>query len=305
VNNFLVLALVFTLGFTILAGSADNAFAQAIRNNPGFTTNTLLPNDDGSTGSVAIGFVVDFFNVMTGNLFVNNNGNITFDFALPTFTPFDLTSTGQQIIAPFFADVDTSNTGSPVTYGQDTVNGRPAFGVNWINVDCFASGNSQPLGLNDFQLVIIERSDTGPGNFDFEFNYDSIMWETGQASGGNINCLGGTSARVGYSDGTGNPGTFFELAGSAIPGAFLDNGPAATSLIQNSIPQNTIPLGRYLFEVREGQVSIPTPVVSGEILDVDSSALLLAGLQANLAWMVPIGVSSVIGVAYLARNRWQ
>ena len=189
VKNLLVLALVFTLGITVLAGSADNAYAQAIRNNGGFMSNTLAANDDGSTGLVPIGFVVDFFNVVTGNLFVNNNGNITFDFALGSFTPFDLTSTGQQIIAPFFADVDTSITGSPVQYGQDTVNGRPAFGVNWINVDFWLSGNSQPAGLNDFQLVIIERFDTGAGNFDFEFNYDTIMWETGQASGGNINCL--------------------------------------------------------------------------------------------------------------------
>ena len=301
-KNLLVLALVFTLGITVLAGSADNAYAQAIRNNGGFTSNTLAANDDGSTGQVPIGFVVDFFNVVTGNLFVNNNGNITFDFPLGLFTPFDLTSTGQQIIAPFFADVDTRFTGSPVTYGQDTINGRSAFGVNWINVDCFFSGNNV---FNDFQLVIIERFDTGPGNFDFEFNYDTIVWETGQASGGGPSCLGGTSARVGYSDGSGNPGTFFELAGSAVNGAFLDTGPAATSLIQNSIPQNTLPLGRYLFEVREGQVSIPTPAVSGEILDVDSTALLLAGLQANLAWMVPIGISSIVAGAYLTRNKWK
>jgi hypothetical protein len=49
-----------------------------------------------------------------------------------------------------------------------------------------------------FQLVLIERSDTGAGNFDFEFNYDQIQWEARNASGG-VNGLGGSSARAGFS----------------------------------------------------------------------------------------------------------
>ena len=89
---------------------------------PGFNSATLAPNDDGSTGAINIGFDVNFFGLTFSQLFVNNNGNVTFDSSLSTFTPFDLTSTGQQIIAPFFADVDTRNAGDPVTYGIGSLN---------------------------------------------------------------------------------------------------------------------------------------------------------------------------------------
>ncbi len=230
--------------------------AQAAAVRPGFNSNTLARNDDGSTVLVPIGFDIDFFGVMTNELYVNNNGNVTLDFPLETFTPFDLTSTGRQIIAPYFADVDTRGSGSsPVTYGTGIVDGLNAFGVNWVNVGFFDS-KDQPL--NSFQLVLIDRSDTGVGNFDIEFNYDQILWETGQASGGDPNGLGGSSARVGFSNGTGNPGTLFELAGSAVNGAFLDGG--SNALISDRL--NSDVDGRYVFEARNGTIIVDptTPV---------------------------------------------
>ena len=234
-----------------VAGAAD---AAAIRVNPGFDGNTVPRNDDSFVGPVGLGFSIDFYGVPRSTAFVNNNGNITFDQGLSTFTPFNLTSTARQIIAPFFADVDTRFAGQPVRYGQDTVDGRPAFGVNWIDVDYFSSSAAH-TNRNSFQLVLIDRSDINPGDFDFEFNYDQIQWETGQASGGNPSGLGGSSARAGFSNGTGDPGTAFELPGSAINGAFLDGGPNA--LISNRLNSNVD--GRYVFRVRNGRVEIPEP----------------------------------------------
>ncbi|TVQ46790.1 MAG: VPLPA-CTERM sorting domain-containing protein, partial [Gloeocapsa sp. DLM2.Bin57] len=233
----------------------NQAEAAALR--PGFTGNTLPRNDDLSTGLVNIGFTANFFGVSRTQVYVNNNGNVTFDQALSTYTPFDLNSTSRQIIAPFFADVDTRNpASSEVTYGQGSVDGRNAFGVNWNGAGVgFFNNRANPL--NKFQLVMIDRSDVGAGDFDFEFNYDQILWESGEASGSNERGLGGSSARVGYANGTGAPGTFFELPGSAVNGAFLDNGPADTRLIGNS--RNSDLDGRYVFEVRNGQVQPPAP----------------------------------------------
>jgi Nidogen-like/Dockerin type I domain len=216
---------------------------RAIR--PGFNANTLPANDDSSSGLVSLDFSANFFGTTFGGLFVNNNGNLTFDAPLNEFTPFGLTATNRVIIAPFFADVDT-RLGNVVTYGSGVVDGRPAFGVNWPGVGCF---NRNTSVLNLFQVVLVDRSDVGPGDFDIEFNYDQIQWETGQASGGDVVCQGGTSARVGFSNGTGAPGTFFELPGSGINGAFLDSNPA-TGLIHNSL--NSDALGRYVFRVRSG-----------------------------------------------------
>ncbi len=219
-----------------------------IRQLGGFTTNTLARNDDGSTLLVPLAFTLNFFGANYSSLFVNNNGNVTLTDSLGTFTPFDLNSTQLPIIAPFFADVDTTNVRSEqVTYGTDVVNGRPAFGVNWQNVGYFAS---QADKLDSFQLVLINRSDLGAGNFDIEFNYDKIQWETGEASGG-TGGLGGSSARAGYSNGTGVAGTSFELPGSAVNGALLDSN-LLTGLIHNSL-NSGIP-GRYGFQVRNGVV---------------------------------------------------
>ncbi|MEE4120357.1 MAG: nidogen-like domain-containing protein [Paracoccaceae bacterium] len=255
-NRFAISAVSAVLGLTVAATAAD---AAPIRS--GFDSNTLAANDDGSTGAVNIGFTVDFFGVNYSQLFVNNNGNVTFDTSLGTFTPFDLLSTSTPIIAPFFADVDT-RVGNVVTYGTGTVNGRDAFGVNWIDVGYFSQNTDK---LNSFQLVLTERFDTGPGNFDIEFNYEQIEWETGDFSGG-TGGLGGNSARVGYSNGVSEA---LELTGSAVNGAFLDGGPNA--LISNS---NIGVDGRYLFTAREGTVqpsAVPVPA---------ALPLMLAGIGA-------------------------
>jgi hypothetical protein len=218
----------------------------AIRNLAGFLVNNLPANDDGSTAAVPLGFNINFFGVQTTTVFVNNNGNITITTPLSTFTPFGLSGNiGTPIIAPFFADVDT-RAGNVLTYGQDTLCGFRVFGVNWINVGYFDTHIDR---LNSFQVILIERPDTGPGNFDIEFNYDQIQWETGDASGGSGG-LGGSSARVGYSNGTGAPGTFFELQGSGVNGAFLDGG--INALVSNRLLASTP--GRYHFFVRSGQV---------------------------------------------------
>ncbi|MCK4625594.1 MAG: VPLPA-CTERM sorting domain-containing protein, partial [Phycisphaerae bacterium] len=245
----------FAAAGLILATMVTPAEAVSVRTNAGFNTNTFARNDDSYVAGVSIGFTIDFWGSNYSTLWVNNNGNVTFDAGLGTYTPFDLTSTGQQIIAPFFADVDTYAHGEPVRYGTDTVGGHNAFGVNWIDVDYYSSSSSHGSQLNTFQLVMIDRSDINPGDFDFEFNYDQILWETGDASGG-YGGLGGYSARAGYSNGTGDPGTFLELYGSAINGAFLDTN-SCTGLIYNSL--NSTVDGRYVFEVRNGQVQLPIP----------------------------------------------
>jgi hypothetical protein len=242
-----------------LAAAATLAFAAQSLAGPvraGFDGTQLPRNDDGSTGLVPIGFSANFFGTTYTQLYVNNNGNVTFNAPLGTFTPFNLGTTTVPIIAPFFADVDTRNLASGITaYGPGTVNGRPAFGVTWPAVGFFASNAN---ALNTFQVVLIDRSDTGAGNFDIEFNYDQIQWETGQASGGNAQGLGGNSARAGFANGS---GTFFEIPGSAVNGAFLDgslfniNGTTGGLIASSNIG---VP-GRWLFTVRDGQVVTEVP----------------------------------------------
>jgi hypothetical protein len=240
----LVSAALLSLAFAVPAQAA------AVRDVSAFTDNTLAANDDGSTGSVGIGFAINFYGVNQSNLFVNNNGNVTFASPLSTFTPFGLTTSSIAIIAPFFADVDTRGAGSGLTqYGQDNLSGRAVFGVNWINVGYFSNGTNR---LNSFQMIMTDRSDIAAGDFDLEFNYDSIQWETGGASGGSGG-LGGSSARVGYTNGA---AVDVEFAGSGVNGAFLNGG--ANALISGSLNSNVA--GRYIFNVRSGVVQPPSGV---------------------------------------------
>jgi hypothetical protein len=70
--------------------------------------------------------------------------------------------------------------------------------------------------------------------------------------------LGGTSAAVGYSNGlSGGSNVSFQLPGSLVNGALINGGP--NSLVGHDL--NSAVLGRYDFQVRDGQVisGVPEP----------------------------------------------
>lgn len=239
----------------ILMLVAVDAQANAIHDAGMFTT-TLPANDDSSTGAVSLGFTADINGADYTTTYVNNNGNITFDSPLYTFTPSAISGGGfGPIIAPFFADVDTSGSASsPVTYGTATLGGHHVFGVDYIHVGVF---NEQSI-FNDFQMLLTDRSDTGAGNFDIQFNYDTIAWEAGTASGappGGLcndptNYPDCVSALVGYWT---SASSNYTLPGSLVHGALVDGGPDA--LISHSLNSNI--LGQYNFQVRNGGVVVP------------------------------------------------
>lgn len=259
------------LGGVALAICAAASQAGAIHDAALFTGNSLAANDDGSTGAVNLGFTAKINATNFTQTFVNNNGNITFNNPLGTFTPSAISSGAfGPIIAPFFADVDTRAVGSGlVTYGSVALGGHTVFGVDYISVGVFAA---LPI-FNSFQLLLTERADTGAGNFDIQFNYDRIVWESGQASGSNTLGLGGTSALAGYwTSATSN----FTLPGSLVNGALLDTGPAGTSLIHNSL--NSSILGQYNFQVRNGAVVVIPPTGVPEPTSIALLGLALLGL---------------------------
>ncbi len=241
--RYFAAAALFALPVSAQAGTVDS----------GFRDFTFPANDDGATGALSLGFTANFFGNSYSNAFVSNNGYLTFNSGQGTYTPSGLGTdySGQPIIAAFFADVDTRSGLSALTsYGTGTYKGKIAFGATWDGVGYFPSAGDK---LNSFQTILTDRSDTGDGNFDIYFNYDTILWETGSASGGS-NGFGGVSAAVGFNAGNGNaPGTFFELPGSRVPGSFLDGGTMSlASGTNNGTP------GQLQFQVRNGMVIVPT-----------------------------------------------
>ena len=221
----------------------------------GFGENTFAPNDDRSTPQIDITAAfsggLNFFGTNYTGLYLNNNGNITFGSPTGEFTPFVLTgSTGNPIIAAFFADVDTGG-GATVTTPGGTSTGTNLvywdidpvthiFTATWDDVGYFAGHTDK---RDAFQIRLIDRSATGAaGDFDIELRYETLEWTTGDASGG-VGGLGGTVARAGYSSGNGT--NFFELTQSGDESAMLGLSDAS----------NVDEAGVFVFAVRNGQVS--------------------------------------------------
>ena len=240
----------------LLAGCVVDSWGQAGPIREGFDAGALPATDDGSSDAVSLGFSVNFFGQTFSSIFVNNNGNLSFSAPLAHFTPVPLGELPAAVIAPFFADVDTTISGT-VRYGTGQASGRNAFAATWNDVGYYDSRSDK---TNSFQAILIDRSDLGAGDFDLEYNYGQLQWETGEFSGG-IDGLGGSSARVGYTAGTQDPGTYHELPGSAVPGALIDSSPAETALALQALGSDIS--GRTVFESREGVMMIenvmPTP----------------------------------------------
>jgi hypothetical protein len=264
-----LIALAGLLGHSGLSSWIVHAQGNAMVQVPVSATNSsdacavssLSGNDDGSTGQISLPFTANFLGHSYSSLWVNNNGNVTFDAPLGAYTPFNLYTAGSVIIAPFFADVDTRYAGNVVTYGSGIYNGHATFCVNWPGVDYFYSSTAHNK-LDYFQVLLVDRSDIAPGDFDIYFNYNQIQWETGDASGG-TNGLGGSSARVGYSNGA--SANSYELSGSGVPGSFLDSN-TTFGLIHNS--RGSAVLGRHIFTVRNGAVNVgPTVSATGKNAD--------------------------------------
>ncbi len=216
--SFNTFAKVSALALLFAGGAAQAALvtipASALNNSPGvytaggYYTNTLGPNivttgggnaanvgqldgrnDDGFM-ALNLGFNVTFFGNTYNNLFINNNGNVSFGAGISSYIPSGPTGANQPIISPFFGDVDTRNALSGVVHYNLTSN---QLVVTWDNVGWFGAHGSP---TDSFQLVL--RSDgyvVPAGEGSIGFFYQTMGWaatDTNQV------------AAAGFGDGAGN-----------------------------------------------------------------------------------------------------
>lgn len=202
----------------------------------GFGELVMGKNDDGSSAMLNLPFEIRLGNNLYDNFFVNNNGNITFESSLGSYTPEAFPITGQPMIAPYWADVDTRCPTCGDVYIASPTSDTTT--ITWNNVGYYPSSSEK---TNTFQLVLRDRSDTGAtGNFDAEFHYGNLEWTTGSASGG-VDGLGGIPAQAGYDEGDGQNWV-------QIPGSLTDN----ILNIQNTSNLPHPLQGVYAFSFRDG-----------------------------------------------------
>jgi len=272
-NKIVSLAAACALGIGFSSGAqADLVPSVSLLNgfggDAGYGTLAMSRNDDGSSNAIALPFTVNFFGQSYSSLFINNNGNVSFNSRLGTYTPAPFPIASQPMIAPYWADVDTSCTTCGAVYVAEGQTNAPndTVVVTWNNVGYYPSTSTK---TNNFQLVLRSRPDTGIGNFDIDFRYNRLEWTTGSASGGSGG-LGGTPAQAGFDAGDGV--NYFTLPGSRTA-EVLDL--ATTSNVSSSTP------GLWTFAVRNGALpdgSTPSnplmPVVTDDGFEFDFQVVL-------------------------------
>ena len=211
----------------------------------GYGTNNLPENDDGSTGALALTAAfpggLNFFGGPYTQVWVNNNGNITFQGPVGTYTPRAFPVASQPMIAPYWGDVDTR--GTAVTASNNRVDWHFQPGmmvVTWHNVGYFNSHDNLKM---DFQLILRNALDCRTGDFDVEFRYNRGEGTTGDASGGSGG-FGGTPAQAGFD--AGNSVDFV-----AIPGSLT------MAILDLCTTSNVGMPGIWQFSVRGGGVVCP------------------------------------------------
>lgn len=154
-------------------------------------------NDDGSTLAINLPFAFCFYGQIQNQVYINNNGNISFGAPYGSFSSTSFPSTAYQMIAPFWADIDTRNGAGGIVYYQLT---STHLIVRWNNVGYYSLNVDL---LNDFQLVITDGTDPIlPAGSNVGMSYGDMQWTTGDGSFG-INGFGGTPANVGCNLGDG------------------------------------------------------------------------------------------------------
>jgi nidogen-like len=264
----------------------------------------LQANDDSSSQTISLRVPFPFFGVPQPTLFVNNNGNITFTSPLSDFTPFVFPS-GNKIIAPYFADVDTggppdvSGDGLDDVYFSERTNqsdliaistivnkafggafaATSAFVATWDHVGYFASHVDK---LNTFQVVLTTN---GVQSFViFHYLDNGMQWEAGDADGGVAGFIptGGTGASAAAGFDAGDNVNFSTITGSLMPGisAILHNG---SNL---SVP------GQWVFQVNTSAV-LPPPMLLGDI----NNDHVISAVDAKLALEALVGLPPAIHFA--------
>lgn len=112
------------------------------------------------------------------DIYVNSNGTISFGRAYAEYPTQKNLAPDVDLIAVFWADIDTRLRGEGTESGAiyvDLDKGAGVVSITWDNVAFYRRDSSQ---LNRFQAQFVDR---GNGDLDVILRYETIMWSQGSA----------------------------------------------------------------------------------------------------------------------------
>ncbi|XP_063292244.1 alpha-tectorin-like [Pelobates fuscus] len=205
--------------------------------------------DDGTSGKIQMRHSFKYFGEIYRDLFVNNNGAISFDAEVTKYTPDPFPIEDICIITPYWADSDNEIEGK-VFYSERTDSEtleriekdmahyfpnlyfKPvwSFVATWYKMAYYGSESDK---TNTFQAILT----TDNHRSIVMFNYGDMQWTTGTASGGDpLTGLGGVPAQAGFN----TKGNHF-----SIPGSQTDH------ILNVKTSSNVETPGRWIFQVDE------------------------------------------------------
>lgn len=234
----------------------------------GTWTNTFSPftpsgrNDDGSIGPIDLPFTFTVYGVEYTQVFVNNNGNLTFGEPYSFYSASGFPDASlPTMVAPFWADVDTRSTAAGGVVWHKFI-GANTLVVTWDNVGHY---NQSTNRLNTFQVVITDGTSelVGIGQ-NVGFSYSDMCWTTGDFSGG-VDGFGGIPATVGVNAGDGT--NFFQV------GRFNRNNADYDGPFGDNDGIDFLDLQRFFVDVSETNIPpIPTGFPDGNVFVIDIDA---------------------------------
>lgn len=233
----------------------------------GFGEQEVARSDDSSV-QLSLGAVfgggLNYFGTRyaADQLWLNTNGTVTFGARLSAYPTATNSALNRDMIAPFWADVDTRLDGEGDESGGIWVDVDAGAGVvtlTWEAVGVYRRRADTP---NTFQLQLFER---GHGNFDIVFRYDTIGWTIGTGEGD-------VGARAG----------FYGVGAAPLLIEARDGYDVLGDLAQRPGPSGV--RGLWVYEMRSGAVTNVVPAgqqisgsATGDVLEGGGGADTLQG----------------------------
>jgi hypothetical protein len=272
-------------------------------NGPPSQADPCRRNDDDYSFVVPLGFTFDLYGTGQIEVFINNNGNLSFDGGYCTYTPEGFPVPGYPMVAPFWADVETrsdlDNCG--VVWMKQ---GPNYLAVTYDHVGYYDLNTDK---LCTFQVIISDGTyePMGVGN-NVCFCYGDMQWTTGDASGG-VGGFGGAPAVVGVNKGNGidyfligdfdHPGTDYDGPGGMPDGVDWLDYQVFCFNVGAEINQPPVPIdfppGNHTSVVAGDQLHLTVGFIGPEAAQTVHTDVDDGGLE-NLTWVSTDGNPSTV-----------